>query len=102
MTQPTLTQEQINTIVQDAFTEANKAAREALALRGDRDACGFAWVSIYGIKGSTKLGKMLTAAGVTKDWTGKAFQIWNPAKLDRKSTRLNSSHIPLSRMPSSA
>ena len=26
----------------------------------------------------------------------------NPAELDRKSTRLNSSHIPLSRMPSSA
>ena len=26
----------------------------------------------------------------------------NPEKLDRKSTRLNSSHIPLSRMPSSA
>ena len=25
-----------------------------------------------------------------------------PEKLDRKSTRLNSSHIPLSRMPSSA
>ena len=25
-----------------------------------------------------------------------------PALLDRKSTRLNSSHIPLSRMPSSA
>ena len=26
----------------------------------------------------------------------------NPRFLDRKSTRLNSSHIPLSRMPSSA
>ena len=26
----------------------------------------------------------------------------NPDALDRKSTRLNSSHIPLSRMPSSA
>ena len=28
--------------------------------------------------------------------------IVNPILLDRKSTRLNSSHIPLSRMPSSA
>ena len=27
---------------------------------------------------------------------------WNKEKADRKSTRLNSSHIPLSRMPSSA
>ena len=30
------------------------------------------------------------------------LQSGNPAMLDRKSTRLNSSHIPLSRMPSSA
>ena len=27
---------------------------------------------------------------------------WAPGYIDRKSTRLNSSHIPLSRMPSSA
>ena len=27
---------------------------------------------------------------------------WNKFAIDRKSTRLNSSHIPLSRMPSSA
>ena len=29
-------------------------------------------------------------------------EITNPTEADRKSTRLNSSHIPLSRMPSSA
>ena len=29
-------------------------------------------------------------------------QLWKAADKDRKSTRLNSSHIPLSRMPSSA
>ena len=28
--------------------------------------------------------------------------LWETAPADRKSTRLNSSHIPLSRMPSSA
>ena len=50
----------------------------------DRWACGFAWVNIYGVKGSTKLGKMLKAAGVGKDYTG-AFQIWNPAKLGVQS-----------------
>ena len=32
----------------------------------------------------------------------KVFNESNLAKADRKSTRLNSSHIPLSRMPSSA
>jgi hypothetical protein len=75
----TYTQEQINVIVQQAQIAAHQAALDALAKYGDRDACGFAWTDIYGVKGNTKLGKMLKAAGLRKDWTGKAFQIWNPA-----------------------
>ena len=39
---------------------------------------------------------------VANDWTGKHSDFGLPEWLDRKSTRLNSSHIPLSRMPSSA
>ena len=84
MTAKTLTQEQVNEIVAEAFAEANKAAREALARYGDRDACGFAWTNIYGVKGNTRLGKMLKAAGVRQDYT-KAFQLWNPAKLPVQS-----------------
>lgn len=72
------TQEQVNEIVQEARDEAYRAARDALALYGDRDACGFAWTNIYGVKGNTKIGKMLKAAGVRQDYT-KAFQLWNPA-----------------------
>lgn len=72
------TQEQVNEIVQEARDEAYRAARSALALYGDRDACGFAWTNIYGVKGNTKIGKMLKAAGVRQDYT-KAFQLWNPA-----------------------
>ena len=79
-----LTQTQVNEIVAEAMNEANKAAREALAKYGDRDACGFAWTNIYGVKGNTKLGKMLKAAGVRQDYT-KAFQLWNPAKLPVQS-----------------
>lgn len=78
------TQDQITAIVDEAYLEANKAAREALALHGDRDACGFAWTNIYKIKGNTKIGKMLKAAGVRQDYT-KAFQLWNPAKLGCQS-----------------
>jgi hypothetical protein len=84
MTALTLTQEQVNAIVQEAMTEARKAAEAALALYGDRDACGFAWTNIYKVKGNTKLGKMLKAAGVRQDYT-KAFQIWNPAKMGCQS-----------------
>lgn len=75
------TQEQVNEIVAEAKDAAYKAAMEYFYDRlGGRDqyACGFAWVNIHGIKGNTKLGKMLKAAGVRQDYT-KAFQIWNPS-----------------------
>jgi len=78
------TQEQVNAIVFEAQSEANRAARNFLAQHGDRDCCGFAWTNIYGVKGNTKLGKMLKAAGVRQDYT-KAFQLWNPAKVPVQS-----------------
>jgi len=75
------TQEQVNEIVREAQEAARKAALDFFQTRlGGRDqyACGFAWVNIYRVKGNTKLGKMLKAAGVRQDYT-KAFQIWNPS-----------------------
>jgi hypothetical protein len=76
------TQTQINDIV----TEAKQAAREAAnqffqeKLGGqDQYACGFAWVDIFGVKGNTKLGKMLKAAGIERSDYKKCFSIWNPA-----------------------
>ncbi len=46
----------------------------------DRFACGFAWVNIWGIKGNTKLGRAMKAAGFKRSWDG-AWQIWNPSGL---------------------
>ncbi len=77
------TQEQVNQIVSEAKDAAYKAAMQYFNDKlGGRDqyACGFAWVNIHGVKGNTKLGKMLKAAGVRQDYT-KAFQIWNPSGL---------------------
>ena len=37
--------------------------------------CGFAWVTVYGIKGNTKLGKMLKTRGFRKSYTG-GLQYW--------------------------
>lgn len=87
MTQLTLTQEQVNAIVQEAMTEARKAAEQFYAQNGDRDCCGFAWTNIYKVKGNTKLGKMLKAAGVRQDYT-KAFQLWNPSKFPTQSLNI--------------
>ena len=47
----------------------------------DNYPCGFAWVKFGGIKGSTKLGKSLKAAGIEKDYTG-AYSIWNPGEVN--------------------
>ena len=77
------TQEQVNEIVAEAKDAAHQAATNYFhqVLRGqDRFACGFAWVNIYGVKGNTKLGKMLKSAGLRQDYT-KAFSIWNPSGL---------------------
>ena len=69
--------------VQDAVNEAGMAARTAakayLQEHGDRDACGFAWVDVYGVRSNSKLGKALIAAGFSKSYTG-SLQLWNPSK----------------------
>jgi len=70
--------------VQDAVNEASMAARtaakEAYAkYGGDRGACGFAWVNVWGVRSNSKLGKALQAAGFRKDYTG-SLQLWNPSK----------------------
>ncbi len=69
--------------VQDACNAAAMAARtaakEMIAKHGDRGACGFAWVNIYGVRSNSKLGTALKAAGFRKDYTG-ALSLWNPSQ----------------------
>jgi hypothetical protein len=82
-TVPNYSLEQIISIVAEAKEAASIAAKKFFQERlggVDQYACGFAWVNIYGIKGNTKMGKMLKQAGVRQDYT-KAFQIWNPSEL---------------------
>ena len=72
-------------------TEAQAAAYEAADAfenkhfpNGGWGACGFAWVNIYShndkkLKGNTKLGRAMKAAGIDQDWT-RTFSIWNPSR----------------------
>jgi hypothetical protein len=62
-----------------ALEAAKNAANEAYVKYGDVGACGFAWVEIYGVKMSTKLGKEFAKLGFQKSWNGKAINLWNPA-----------------------
>ena len=70
------TKDQVAEIIKEAQTAAYAAAdkffKEQLGGR-DRYACGFAWVEVYGVKGNTKLGRIL------KELNFK-HAMWNPAK----------------------
>ena len=76
------TQTQVNTIVaeaQQAALDASVAFFNQTLGGQDNYPCGFAWVDIYGVKGNTRLGRMLKAAGVERSDYKKCFTIWNPA-----------------------
>jgi hypothetical protein len=74
------TVEDLRTIRAAALQHANDAALAHLEQHGEHAYCGFAWVNICGIKGTTKLGKRMKLAGFEKDYTG-AYSIWNPSGL---------------------
>jgi hypothetical protein len=74
------TVEDLKTIKAAALQHAQDMAQVSIDYNGELGYCGFAWVNIYGIKGNTKLGKRMKAAGFTKDYTG-AYSIWNPSGL---------------------
>jgi hypothetical protein len=76
------------TRVDGVLLEATVAARAAAASMhqavGDRDACGFAWVSVYDVRSNSRLGKMLQAAGFRKAYNG-GLQLWDPSKYPTQS-----------------
>jgi hypothetical protein len=64
---------------EEASLEARKAAKAFFDKHGDRDACGFAWVDVYGVRSNSRLGKTLQSFGFSKSYTG-SLQLWNPSK----------------------
>ena len=71
----------IAAIHQEAKAAAEKAAADVLArIGGDRMACGFAWVNIYGVSLATKQGKEFKKLGFRKGHgTGAPIELWNPS-----------------------
>jgi hypothetical protein len=88
----TLSADFIDRVIYEAKAAARVAAEAYLNdnFNGrDQGACGFAWVNLYEfggvkIKGNTKAGKLLKAAGVEQDYT-RAFSIWNPSSVGVQS-----------------
>jgi hypothetical protein len=79
MTATTFNADAVADACNEAAIQARTAAKEFLQKHGDRDACGFAWVNVWGVRSNSKLGKALQAAGFRKDYQG-ALQLWNPSK----------------------
>lgn len=67
----------INEAKQAAYHAADQYFQTELGGR-DQLACGFAWVSIYGIRGNTKLGRALAQHGIRKSYDG-SHQLWDPS-----------------------
>jgi len=65
------------TALDAAKTAADKFYQEKLNGQ-DMYACGFAWVTVFGVKGNTKLGKVMKNLGFSKSWEG-GLQLWNPS-----------------------
>lgn len=79
------TKEQVAEIVAEAQEAAHNAALEFYTntLNGrDGFPCGFAWVKVYGVKGSTKLGRALKAL----DFDNK---MWCPSRLPYQNVDLH-------------
>lgn len=76
--------EELKSIIAGMRDAAYDAANTAYRDHGDTGACGFAWVEFPGIKGNTKAGRMLKAAGIGQDYK-RTFYIWNPSGLSVQS-----------------
>lgn len=84
----TITLDQARAAHAAATVAANDAAKAFSDLHfggGDGGCCGFAWVTFTPKnKGNTKLGKterkLFEQIGYRKDYTGKAWQCWNPSE----------------------
>ena len=79
MTTLTLDLTQVEQAVLRGFGAAREAAAAAHARIGERDACGFAWVTVFDVRSNSKLGKMLAEHGFRKAYGG-GLQLWDPSK----------------------
>jgi hypothetical protein len=78
MTVETFDAQAVQTTCEKALLASKVAAKAFYDAHGDRDACGFAWVDIYGVRSNSRLGKTLQTFGFRKSYTG-SLQLWNPA-----------------------
>jgi hypothetical protein len=75
---PAIDLAQVAIVLHQAKQAAVEAGIVAYTEIGERDACGFAWVSVFKVRSNSKLGKLLIANGFSRAWNG-GLQLWNPS-----------------------
>ena len=74
----------VEQVLAKALVVSKLAAAAAYRKIGERDCCGFAWVSVYDVRSNSKLGKLLAAHGFRKAYNG-GLQLWDPSKYPTQS-----------------
>ena len=69
----------VENAIQKGLVAAKKAAADKHAEVGERDACGFAFVTVYGVRSNSKVGKLLDKYNFRKAYGG-GLQLWDPSK----------------------
>ena len=69
----------VEAAVQKGLVAARAAASEKHKEVGERDACGFAWCTVYDVRCNSKVGKLLANYGFRKAYGG-GLQLWDPSK----------------------
>ncbi len=73
-----LKQDFVEQVLAKALVVSKLAAADMYSKIGERDACGFGWVSVYDVRSNSKLGKWLASVGFRKAYNG-GLQLWDPA-----------------------
>ncbi len=84
MTTTTLDLTQVELAVQKGLVAAKIAAADMYQQVGERDACGFGWVTVFDVRSNSKVGKLLANYGFRKAWPA-GLQLWDPAQYPTQS-----------------
>ena len=74
----------VEQVLAKALVVSKLAAADIHSKIGERDCCGFAWVSVYDVRSNSKLGKLLAKHGFSKAYGG-GLQLWDPAHYPSQS-----------------
>jgi hypothetical protein len=72
------TELEMSEITREALFAASKATKDFLEKHGDRDCCGFAWVTLR--PATSQYARYLKKAGLGSAAYGGGLQVWNPSK----------------------